>query len=84
MTTRSGMLAKIADAHTQWSLKHGDTAPYLADDENPHDGQRTDLATWQADRSAPPSIDDELNAQIKAILDEGYDEDEPLPEIPDD
>ncbi len=67
--TRTQMLAKIADAHRDWS---------------PHDGQTTDLSMWQADRSAPPAVDDELNEQIKAILAEGYDEDEPLPDIPDD
>ena len=78
------MLAKIAEAHTQWSLHHGDEVPYVAADASPHNGQTTDLSVWQADRSAPPSIDDELNEAIKAILAAGYDEDEPLPDIPDD
>lgn len=84
MTTRAEMLAKIAEAHTQWSLRHGDTVPYVADDAAPHAGQVTDLSIWQADRSAPPDIDDPLNEQIKAILAEGYDEQEPPPNIPDD
>jgi hypothetical protein len=78
------MLAKIAAAHQRWSLRHGDVVPYVAEDADPHDGQTTDLSIWQADRSAPPEIDDPLNEQIKAILDEGYDEQEPLPDIPDD
>ena len=82
--TRTQMLAKVADLHRQWSLAHGDTVPYIAADAEPHAGQVTDLSIWQADRSAPPDIDDPLNAQITAILDEGYDEDEPLPDIPDD
>ena len=62
MTTRAEMLAKVAAAHTDWSLRHGDEVPYDAADEHPHDGQTTDLSIWQADRSAPPEIDDELNA----------------------
>lgn len=82
--TRTQMLAKIADLHKQWSLEHGDSVPYVAADVAPHSGQRTDLSIWQADRSAPPDIDDPLNAQIVAILTEGYDEQEPLPDIPDD
>lgn len=82
--TRTQMLTKIADAHREWSLKHGDTVPYVPADSSPHDGQGSDLSMWQADRSAPPDIDDELNEQIKSILAEGYDDDEPLPDIPDD
>lgn len=82
--TRSQMLAKIADLHTQWSARHGDDVPYVAADAAPHDGQTTDLSAWQADRSAPPSADDELNEAIKAILAEGYDEDEPLLDLPND
>lgn len=66
--TRAEALRRIAELHTAWSLKHGDTVPYVAADENPHDGKTTDLSIWQADRSAPPAIDDELNAAIKAIL----------------
>lgn len=84
MTTRTQMLAKIAAAHQAWSDRHGDTVPYIADDAAPHAGQVTDLSIWQADRSAPPEIDDPLNQQINAILAEGYDEDQPLPDIPDD
>jgi hypothetical protein len=82
--TRTQMLTKIGDAHREWSLRHGDTVPYIASDASPHDGQKSDLSMWQADRSAPPDVDDELNEQIKAILAEGYDEDGPLPDIPDD
>lgn len=78
------MLAKIAAVHAEWSLRHGDTVPYVAADSNPHDGQNSDLSVWQADRSAPPEIDDDLNAALKRILDEGYDEHEPLPDLPDD
>jgi len=84
MTTRTEMLAKVATVHAEWSNAHGDTVPYVAADSNPHDGQTTDLSTWQADRSAPPDVDDSLNEAIRAILAEGYDEDEPLPEIPED
>ena len=82
--TRTEMLAKIAGLHERWSLEHGDTVPYVAQDAAPHAGQVTDLSIWQADRSAPPEIDDPLNARIKAILDQGYDEQESLPDIPDD
>lgn len=82
--TRTQMLAKIADLHTHWSMQHGDDVPYVAADASPHDGETSDLSIWQADRSAPPDIDDPLNEQIKAILAEGYDEDESLPDIPDD
>ena len=66
--TRAEALARIADLHTKWSLKHGDDVPYAPGDANPHDGQTSDLAVWQADRSAPAEIDDPLNEAIKAIL----------------
>ena len=65
---RAEALRQIADLHRAWSLRHGDEIPYVKADENPHEGQTTDLSLWQADRSAPPEIDDPLNEQIKAIL----------------
>lgn len=65
--TRDEMLKAAAEAHTAWSLKHGDTVPYVAADANPT-GPATDLATWQADRSAPAHEDDELNAKLVALL----------------
>lgn len=76
------MLAKIAAAHEEWSLRYGDTVPYVAEDAAPHGGRSTDLPVWQADRSAPAEADDELMAALQQILADGYDEDEPLPEIP--
>lgn len=63
--TRAEALRKIAELHTAWSLKHGDSVPYVP--EHAGDGE-TDLSTWQADRSASSAIDDPLNEQIKAIL----------------
>jgi hypothetical protein len=63
--TRTEALKKIAGLHTAWSLKHGDTVPYVAE----HEGREPDdLSVWQADRSASPEIDDPLNAAIKDIL----------------
>ena len=66
--TRAEALRRIADLHQKWSLKHGDDVPYVAADAHPHDGQTSDLAVWQADRSASAGIDDPLNEAIKAIL----------------
>ncbi len=66
--TRAEALAQIAQLHTDWSLRHGDTVPYLVADAAPHDGTTTDLSLWQADRSALPDVDDDLNAAIAAIL----------------
>ena len=66
--TRAEALRRIGELHTKWSLKHGDDVPYVAADANPHDGQTSDLAMWQADRSAPAEIDDPLNEAIKNIL----------------
>lgn len=66
--TRTEALQRIGELHTAWSLEHGDTVPYVPEDANPHDGQTTDLSVWQADRSAPPEVDDRLNEQIVAIL----------------
>ena len=66
--TRAEALRRIGALHTEWSLKHGDDVPYNSADANPHDGETTDLSHWQADRSAPPEIDDPLNEKIKAIL----------------
>ena len=65
---RAEALRRIADLHTAWSLQHGDDVAYVAEDANPHDGQTSDLSTWQADRSASPELDDPLNEAIKAIL----------------
>mgnify|MGYP001607778258 FL=1 len=66
--TRDEALRQIAKLHTEWSLKYGDTVPYVAEDANPPAGQESDLSVWQADRSAPAEIDDPLNEAIKAIL----------------
>lgn len=60
--TRSEAMRKIADLHTTWSLRHGDAVPYVSEH------READLAVHQADRSAPPEIDDPLNEAIKKIL----------------
>ncbi len=65
---RAEALVKIYDLHTAWSLKHGDEIPYNPEDKSPHEGFKSDLSIWQADRSAPPDLDDPLMEQIKAIL----------------
>ncbi len=65
---RREMLRRVAEAHTAWSLEHGDDVSYVAEDASPHDGQVTDLAVWQADRSAPPEVDDPLNAALKDLI----------------
>ena len=65
---RDETLKAAAAAHRAWSLKYGDTVPYNPDDE-PNDGM------FQADRSAPPEIDDELNAVLYKLAFP----DEPLP-----
>jgi len=62
------MLKAVAAAHEKWSLRYGDEVPYVAGDANPHDGQTTDLALHQADRSASPSIDDPLNAEFVRLV----------------
>ena len=62
------MLRRVAIAHEAWSMKYGDNVAYVAADERPHDGQTTDLAIWQADRSAPPEIDDLLNSQVQRLI----------------
>lgn len=63
--TRTEALRQIGDLHRDWSLRHGDTVPYNPD----HVGaDPTDLSIWNADRSAPPEVDDPLNRQIVAIL----------------
>jgi hypothetical protein len=61
-------MRRIADLHRGWSLRYGDTVPVVAADSNPHPGSASDYGAHQADRSAPPQIDDPLNEQIKAIL----------------
>jgi hypothetical protein len=72
--TRAEAMAKIAELHTAWSLKYGDSVPYVAEDAAPTDGKTTDLAIWQADRSATADQQDGLNAAIKAILAQIVDE----------
>lgn len=67
--TRAEALRQIAELHRAWALRHGDSVPYEPVDAAPHHvGQATDLAIWQADRSAPADVDDPLNAAIKTIL----------------
>ncbi len=66
--TRAEALKKIAELHADWSLKHGDDVPYVAEHEGPNGDEDSDLSVWQADRSAPPGIDDPLNQAIKRIL----------------
>lgn len=65
--TRDEAMLEIARIHTQWSLEHGDDVPYVVADARPVDGE-SNLAVWQADRSASPEIDDPLNAEIKDII----------------
>jgi hypothetical protein len=65
---RAEMLKAVAAAHEAWSLEHGDDVPYVEADENPHDGETTDLSIHQADRSASPELDDPLNAIIKDLI----------------
>ncbi len=55
--TRAEALQRIAEIHTEWSLRHGDEVPTLDGDPE-----------WNADHNAPAAIDDPLNAEIKAIL----------------
>jgi len=74
---RAEALRQIAELHTAWSLEHGDEVPYNPADENPHEGHTTDLSIWQADRSAPPAIDDPLNEAIKKVLAQIDDDGEP-------
>jgi hypothetical protein len=66
--TRAEAMRQIAELHREWSLRYGDVVPYVAADSAPHPGATSDYAAHQADRSAPPEIDDPLNEQIKAIL----------------
>lgn len=66
--TRDEAMRAIAAAHTQWSLRHGDVIPYDQADSAPHADSRSDYAAHQADRSAPPAIDDPLSEEIKTIL----------------
>lgn len=55
------MLRTAADVHTAWSLEHGDDVAYVPEDAG---ADPTDLSLWQADRSAPADIQDELNAKL--------------------
>lgn len=69
---RKEMLALAAAAEREWSLRHGDDVPYDPADEDPHPGHATDLAIWQATRSAPVEIAgplDEEMARLVAALD---------------
>lgn len=66
--TRAEAMRQIRALHTDWSLRYGDTVPYVAADSAPHPGSTSDYALHQADRSADPEIDDPLNNAIKAIL----------------
>jgi len=66
--TRDEMLAEVARLHYEHSIKYADRVPYVKADENPHDGQTTDLSLWHVDRSAPAEIDDELNREIMRLI----------------
>jgi hypothetical protein len=66
--TRDEAMRQIAVLHTEWSLRYGDMVPCDPADSSPHPGSASDYGAHQADRSAPPEIDDPLNEQIKAIL----------------
>lgn len=55
--TRDEALRKIAALHEKWSLRYGDDVPNLGGE-----------SQWQADLYAAPSIDDDLNAEIAAVL----------------
>lgn len=55
----------IAELHRAWALQHGDSVPYVAADAS---GPKSDLAIWQAERSAPAELQDDLNHAIMEIL----------------
>lgn len=61
-------MRRIAELHRDWSLRYGDSVPCVPGDSKPHPGSTSDYGAHQADRSAPPEIDDPLMEQIKAIL----------------
>ena len=63
--TRDEAMRRIAQLHHDWSLEHGDTVPYVEADEG---ADPTDLSLWQADRSAPAALQDDLNDAIMEIL----------------
>ena len=83
MRTRQQFLDAVAAAHEQWALKHGDTAPYIEADSDPHAGPggETDYPIHHLDRSAPPEIDDELGMILLALIEEGYTDDQPTPPV---
>lgn len=66
--TRDEAMRRISALHQRWSLKYGDQVPYESADRPPYSGEIKDYPVWQADRSAPPEIDDPLNEKIIAIL----------------
>jgi hypothetical protein len=68
--TKDEYLRRVAAAHRRWSKAHGDTVKPKPGDANPHDGQQSDIGLWNADRSAPPRVDDELNAELMALTEE--------------
>lgn len=68
--TRTEAMRQIAVLHRDWSLRYGDSVPVVAADSAPHDGMHSDYGAHQADRSAPPEIDDPLNEAISAILEQ--------------
>jgi len=66
--TRDEFLRRVAVIHRAYSHRHGDTVPYNPAHENPHDGVTTDLSLHQADRSAPPAVDDEYNRAVADLI----------------
>jgi hypothetical protein len=65
---RAEFLKAVAAAHEAWSLRYGDEVPYVAADADAPPGQPSDLSIHQADRSAPPEIDDQLNKEIMRLI----------------
>lgn len=61
---RDEALRRVAELHTEWSLKWGDVIS------PPPDLDGEDASMWSADAGATAEQQDELNAQIKAILDQ--------------
>lgn len=64
---RREMLNRAAQLHRDWSEQHADLVPAHPQDSRPHNGRDSDYAEHHADRSAPASVDDELNRQLAAL-----------------
>jgi hypothetical protein len=68
--TAGEMLAQAADLHYEWSDRYAEQVPVDPDGAEPNEDGESDYNEHHHTVSAPPEIDDQLNAKLFALVEQ--------------